>query len=314
MSKARIVAKRSVNSVMNERRLLAAVEHPFIVNMQFAFQDRENLYLAMDMMTGGDLRFHLCRWKRFNEEMSKFFVASILAGLEYLHLNKIIHRDLKPENLVLDERGYVRLTDFGIARVIQAENAQDTSGTPGYMAPEVLCRQNHGIAVDYFALGVMAYEFMMGCRPYVGRSRAEIKDAVLARQVQLRRQDIPLGWSLEAADFINKLIQRKPSHRLGYNGPAEVRRHTWLKDFPWSNLFDKSLEPSFMPPKAENFDRRHVMSDWNDDFTSAYGDPDLQHHFIGYFYDPTLKSPLQSEEAGAKSQLAEVSTQNISSV
>jgi serine/threonine protein kinase len=176
------------------------------------------------------------------------------------------------------------------------------------MAPEVLCRQNHGIAVDYFALGVMAYELMMGRRPYVGRSRAEIKDAVLARQVQLRRQDIPSGWSLEAADFINKLIQRRPSQRLGYNGPAEVRKHTWLKDFPWNKLFDKSMEPSFIPPKDENFDRRHVMSDWSDDLTPSAGDPDLQNHFIGYFYDSSLKAPAQSEETGAKPQLPEDST------
>jgi serine/threonine protein kinase len=77
-------------------------------------------------------------------------------------VNNIIHRDLKPENLVLDDKGYVRLTDLGIARVWKAENSADTSGTPGYMAPEVMCHQNHGIAVDYFALGVIAYEFMLG--------------------------------------------------------------------------------------------------------------------------------------------------------
>ena len=83
-------------------------------------------------------------------------------ALEYLHNNNVIHRDVKPENLVLDTDGYVKLTDLGVARVWKEENAQDTSGTPGYMAPEVMCRQNHGIAVDYFALGVITYEFMMG--------------------------------------------------------------------------------------------------------------------------------------------------------
>lgn len=85
-----------------------------------------------------------------------------MLALEYLHVNNIIHRDLKPENLVLDDKGYVRLTDLGIARVWKAENSADTSGTPGYMAPEVMCHQNHGIAVDYFALGVITYEFMLG--------------------------------------------------------------------------------------------------------------------------------------------------------
>jgi protein kinase A len=144
--------------------------------------------------------------KRFNEEQTKFFTACIVAGLEYVHINGIIHRDIKPENLVLDSRGYVRITDFGISRIINFDNAKDTSGTPGYMAPEVMCRQNHGIAVDYFALGVIVYEFMTGRRPYIGRSRKDIRDSILAKQVQLKRQDIPEGWSLEAADFCNKLL------------------------------------------------------------------------------------------------------------
>jgi serum/glucocorticoid-regulated kinase 2 len=91
-----------------------------------------------------------------------FFVACLLLGLEYIHSNNVLHRDIKPENLVLDERGYVRITDFGIAKVYQKENSSETSGTPGYMSPEVMCAQNHNIAVDYFAVGVIAYEFMNG--------------------------------------------------------------------------------------------------------------------------------------------------------
>jgi serine/threonine protein kinase len=133
-------------------------------------------------------------------------VACILIGLEYLHINGVLHRDIKPENLVLDSRGYVHLTDFGIARTWSAENAKDTSGTPGYMAPEVMCRQNHGVAADYFAVGVIAYEFMNGRRPYQGKSRKEIRDQILAKQVQIKRHDIPDGWSLEAADFINRVL------------------------------------------------------------------------------------------------------------
>lgn len=130
----------------------------------------------MDLLTGGDLRFHVGKHRRFKEVQTRFFVACIMLSLEYLHNHNILHRDLKPENLVLDEKGYVRLTDLGIARIWKSENSQDTSGTPGYMAPEVMCRQNHGIGVDYFALGVIAYEFMMGRRPYLGRSRKEIRD------------------------------------------------------------------------------------------------------------------------------------------
>lgn len=96
------------------------------------------------------------------KKISEFFVCCILLGLEYLHTNNILHRDIKPENLVLDDRGYVRITDFGIAKFYNKENSAETSGTPGYMSPEIMCGQNHTIAVDYFALGVLTYEFMMG--------------------------------------------------------------------------------------------------------------------------------------------------------
>ena len=95
----------------------------------------------------------------------------MIIGLEYLHENKIIHRDMKPENLVFDSDGYLRITDFGISRVMRDNNYQDTSGTPGYMAPEVICRKNHSFSVDFFAVGVIAYEMMMGRRPYLGRNR-----------------------------------------------------------------------------------------------------------------------------------------------
>ncbi len=127
-----------------------------------------------------------------------------MLGLEYMHTKGVIHRDVKPENLVVDKFGYVRLTDLGIARILTPGNANDTSGTPGYMAPEVIFRQNHGVAVDYFALGVLAYEAMLGIRPYRGKDRKEIKSKMVAKQVQLKRTDVPPGWSYESADFINK--------------------------------------------------------------------------------------------------------------
>lgn len=134
--------------------------------MFYAFMDYENIYLVTDLVTGGDLRYHQSKKRRFSESETKFIIANVLVGLEYMHSQGVIHRDIKPENLLLDENGYVRITDMGISRVWTPDNAHDTSGTPGYMAPEVMIRQNHGIAVDYFALGIITYEFMFGKRPY----------------------------------------------------------------------------------------------------------------------------------------------------
>jgi serine/threonine protein kinase len=309
MSKSKVITKRSVNSVMNERHLLSTLKHPSLVNMIHAFQDRENLYLIMELMPGGDLRYHISKKRRFSEEQTKFFVACIMQGLEYLHMNGCIHRDIKPENLVLDHKGYVRITDLGIARIWRPENSSDTSGTPGYMAPEVMCRQNHGVAVDYFALGVMAYEFMMGRRPYQGRSRKEIRDQILAKQVQIKKHEIPEGWSLEAADFVNRLIQRKPANRLGLNGPAEIKSHPWIKDYPWGKLERREIEAPFIPNQDEdNFDRRQQI-------TQEGTNPDVakqnalmlrrnsvQSLFDGYHFDGASSAEKATNNSGMGSQ------------
>ena len=257
MNKAKIIDKKSDKSVKSERDLLSKLNHPFIINMHYSFQDTDNLYLIMDLLTGGDLRYHICKKRYFTEDQTKFFISCILLGLEYCHYYSIIHRDIKPENLVLDSKGYVHITDFGIAKIQQENNHKETSGTPGYMSPEVLCGQNHTIAVDYFALGVMGYEFMLGVRPYLGKSRKEIKEKVMAKQAIIHKSDITEGWSLEAADCINKLLQRKPAKRLGINGVKEVKKHIWFKNYPWADLYNNKLISPFIPPTEDNFDYKY---------------------------------------------------------
>jgi serine/threonine protein kinase len=297
MLKNRVIAKKSVASVMNERRLLTTLKHSFIVNMHFAFQDRENLYLGMDLLPGGDLRYHIARTKVFTEEQVQFFVAAILTALEYVHSCNIIHRDLKPENLVMDAQGYIRLTDFGIARLLRPENSQDTSGTPGYMAPEVICRQNHGLVSDFFALGVIIHELMLGRRPYVGRNRKDIRDAILAKQVQIRAQDIPEGWSIEAADFCSRLLQRKPANRLGLNGILEVKTHPWLHNIDWTSIENKTFPSPFPLVSSENFDSRVAGQEWRDDEQAllAAAKQSTRGLFEGYFYDEKLNGEAGGE-------------------
>ena len=257
MNKAKIIDKKSDKSVKSERDLLSKLNHPFIINMHYSFQDSDNLYLVMDLLTGGDLRYHICKKRYFTEDQTKFFISCILLGLEYCHYYSIIHRDIKPENLVLDSKGYVHITDFGIAKIQQENNHKETSGTPGYMSPEVLCGQNHTIAVDYFALGIMGYEFMLGVRPYLGKSRKEIKEKVMAKQAIIHKNDIQEGWSLEAADCINKLLQRKPAKRLGVNGAKDVKKHIWFKNYPWNDLYNFKLTSPFIPPNEDNFDYKY---------------------------------------------------------
>ena len=258
MSKVKIIDRRSEKSIKTEREFLSKLRHPFIVNMNCAFQDFENLYLVMDLLTGGDLRYHICKLRRFSENKTKFFIACLLLGLEYIHSNNIIHRDIKPENLVFDDRGYLRITDFGVAKIRKEDNSSETSGTPGYMAPEVLLAQNHSFPVDFFAIGVMGYEFMLGQRPYLGKNRKEIKHQVLRRQAKIEPDDIPNGWSTESVDFINNCLKRKDSRRLGYTGGvSDLKNHIWFKDFDWDALFNKTLKAPFIPPKGGNFDKKY---------------------------------------------------------
>ncbi|CAD8164479.1 unnamed protein product [Paramecium pentaurelia] len=309
MSKALIVTKKSVHSVMNERTLLSQLKHPLLVNMNFAYQDRENLYLFMDYMKGGDLRYHIGRMRRFDENSTKFFIACIVQGLEYIHSNKIIHRDIKPENLVLDEKGYVHITDFGIARIMKVENSCDTSGTPGYMAPEVMCKQNHTYAVDYFAVGVIAYEFMIGRRPYVGRSRQEIRDQILAKQAQIKRNEIPDDWSIEAVDFINKLLQRKPQNRLGSNGIQEIKQHPWFANFEWDKLQNQTIIPPFIPNQTEdNFDQKQIIieDEENNELIQqnilVLRDQTIQDQFQGYEFHQGNLSISTEQSSGSSTK------------
>ena len=258
MSKVKIMDRRSEKSIKTERDFLSKLCHPFIVNMNCAFQDYDNLYLVMDLLTGGDLRYHICKIHFFSEKESKFFIACLLLGLEYIHSNNIIHRDIKPENLVFDDKGYLRITDFGVAKINKKDNSSETSGTPGYMAPEVLMAQNHSFPVDFFAIGVMGYEFMLGQRPYIGKSRKEIKHHVLRKQAKIGENDIVDGWSMESVDFINHCLKRKESRRLGFTaGVKDLKNHIWFKHFDWESLYNKTLRAPFIPPNGGNFDKKY---------------------------------------------------------
>ena len=259
MSKAKIIDKKSVDSILGEKNLLSQLHHSFIVNMIYSFQDLDYLYLVMDLLPGGNLRYHLCVKRRFNEKQNKFLIGCILVGLEYIHGQCILHRDIKPENLVFDSNGYLRITDFGIAKKYVVNNKKDTSGTVGYLAPEILCNQNHTYSIDYSAVGIIAYELAYGHRPYIGRSKHEVKQLILTQQAHIDYDELPNGYQDEAADFINQLIQRKPKNRLGKDSIFELINHPWLKDFNWEELKEKKMKAHYIPKQGDNFDKKYCL-------------------------------------------------------
>ena len=256
----KVIDKKSINSIIYERELLSRINHPLIINLQYAFQDYNNLYLVLDLLTGGDLRYQIGHHRRqyFTEQQTKFFVSCIISALYYIHNKNIIHRDIKPENLVFDNKGYLHITDFGIAKFKNKNNKNETSGTPGYMAPEVMKGLNHTGSVDYFAVGVITYELMMGKRPYLGKSRKEIKEQMMSKQIYLNTDMIPSGWSEESADFINQLMIRKDVKRLGFYNELDIQNHPWFSDINFDKIIKKELMSPFLPRiNHDNFDKKY---------------------------------------------------------
>ena len=259
MSKAKIIDKNSVDSILGEKKILSEIYHPFIVNMIYSFQDSDYLYLVMELISGGNLRYNLTINKTFEENQIKFIIGCIMTGLKYIHSKNILHRDIKPENLVFDSRGYLRITDFGIAKHYVINNKKDTSGTIGYLAPEVLCKVNHNFSIDYYAVGIITFELIFGHRPYIGKNKHEVKQLILTKQAKVDYDDLPEGFSNNIADFINKLIQRKPKNRLGKNNIDEVLNHTWFGDFDWDNCAKKNLRAPYIPKFGDNFDKNYCL-------------------------------------------------------
>ena len=267
MSKLKIIKKNSVKNINNEKKFLSILHNPFLVNMICSFQDNDNLYLVMDLLLGGDMRYHINKRAIYNrkkdENQLKFIAGCVLIGLNYIHENQIIHKDIKPENLVYDSKGYIHITDFGISKIFHPDNGKENSGTPGYMAPEVLFNKDHTYCVDYFSLGVILYELLMGKRPYHGHNKKDLRKDIVSRQARIKEDNIPDGFVksdtfLDCSNFINSLLERKKEKRLGFNGFEEVKNHPWLIDFNWDDLINKRMNPSFIPPLGDNnYDKKY---------------------------------------------------------
>ncbi|KAF2078166.1 hypothetical protein CYY_000550 [Polysphondylium violaceum] len=337
LKKLDTIRKNMVDHVIVERNILAMVQNPFIVKLFYAFQSTDKLYLVMEYLIGGDCASLLRALGCFDESMAKHYIAETVLCLEYLHTSFIVHRDLKPDNMLIDGKGHIKLTDFGLSKIgiiddkqqglndqnnnnnnnsnngnslnssgnnISNSNdsdKQNTSlntsgtfspypprkstlktpikkpvkkvvGTPDYLSPEILLGTGHGTPVDWWALGIILYEFLTGSPPFNDDTPELIFHHILHRDREL---EWPEEISADAKDLICKLLNPDPSRRLGANGANEVKKHPFFADVDWNTLVDQEMDSIFLPKPESELD-----TDYFWDRNSIYDDDDTDEDFL----------------------------------
>ena len=254
MSKIDIERQNLLEHIFAEKSILQKISHPYIVSLHFAFQSKEKLYLILDFLSGGELFFHLSNTK-FPEPRARFYAAQIGHALGHLHSLDIIYRDLKPENAVLDKDGNVCLTDFGLAKTnVSAQDAAQTfCGTPEYLAPEFLRGGGHGKAVDWWSLGILIYEMLVGIPPFYSENLDHMYELILQKPLDFSgdARDV----SPQAQDLITKLLDRNPETRL--QDVKVYMAHPFFKGLNWDALARREIPAPFIPDKdpEKNFDK-----------------------------------------------------------
>ncbi|KAG0291599.1 hypothetical protein BGZ96_005029 [Linnemannia gamsii] len=264
INKAKCIRMRAVENIIQERRLLEEVEFSLICNLRYAFQDDENLFMVLDLMLGGDLRFHLERAGPMREDVVRFYVAELALALDALHSRRIIHRDLKPDNVLLDEHGHAHLTDFNIAVYFNpTKPLMSIAGSMAYMAPEVLLRKGYFESVDWWSLGVVMFELLFGKRPFRGKSNDLLTSSILRDPLPFP-ENVHEMVSAPCIDVVSKLCERDISKRLGCTseGLDAFKKHPWFEGIEWDKLATKEALPPFEPDsKRANFDATHELEE-----------------------------------------------------
>ncbi|KUI69510.1 Serine/threonine-protein kinase 32B [Cytospora mali] len=256
---ALVVRSESVRNIIRERRMLEHVNHPFICNLRYSFQDIEYMYLVVDLMSGGDLRFHISR-KTFTEEAVRFWIAELGCALRYIHGQGIIHRDVKPDNVLLDADGHVHLTDFNVASdIVPGRTLTSKSGTLAYLAPEVYAGQGYDKRADWWSLGVLFYECIYNKRPFEGNSENALSNVIKAANPKYPITQPPV--SLLCLYAIKDALTADPNKRLGRTWESFIYQD-FFKAIDFEALERKEIEPVFIPSSEKtNFDATYDLEE-----------------------------------------------------
>ncbi|XP_061594514.1 microtubule-associated serine/threonine-protein kinase 3 isoform X2 [Cololabis saira] len=284
INRQNLVLRNQIQQAFVERDILTFAENPFVVSMFCSFETRRHLCMVMEYVEGGDCANLLKNMGPLPVEMSRMYFAETVLALEYLHNYGIVHRDLKPDNLLITSMGHIKLTDFGLSKIglmnmttnlYEGHIEKDTRefvdkqvcGTPEYIAPEVILRQGYGKPVDWWAMGIILYEFLVGCVPFFGDTPEELFGQVVSDEIIWPEGDDALP--AEGQDMITRLLRQNPLDRLGTGGASEVKQHPFFLGLDWNGLLRQKAE--FIPQlEAEDdtsyFDTRsdryhHLASD-----------------------------------------------------
>eukprot|EP00455_Lapot_gusevi_P041130 TRINITY_DN473_c0_g1_i13.p1 TRINITY_DN473_c0_g1~~TRINITY_DN473_c0_g1_i13.p1 ORF type:complete len:798 (+),score=264.44 TRINITY_DN473_c0_g1_i13:86-2395(+) len=243
LSRSAIQLAAQKQHVMNERNVLAMLDSGFLVKLYGTCKDEACLCFVLEACLAGELFSIMQKQVRLHESAARFYVGCVVLGFESMHAKNIIYRDLKPENLMLADNGYLKIADFGLAKVV-TDRTWTVCGTPDYLAPEVVCGQGHGKAVDWWTLGVFVYEMLVGEPPFFDEEIMQTYQKIISVSIEF-----PDYLSEAAVDLIRHLLNPKPSKRLGAgkHGAADIKNHAWFNGFDWDALMAQRMKPPFQP-------------------------------------------------------------------
>ena len=273
--------KNQIIHVRTEKAFLQLANHDHIVELYSSFQDEKFLYLEMEFLLGGDLMSQLIKKDIFTEYEAKFYCAQIISAIEYIHSKKCIHRDIKPDNILIDKQGNIKLSDFGLSKTFDKNIYQidsqlhqnginldlkhitksrkkrilafSTVGTPDYIAPEVFGDQGYGPEVDWWSLGAILFEMVIGYPPFYSENSKETCKKIINFKKFLKYPP-NVKVSEEVKDLMSKLMN-DVDKRIGYNGSEEIKRHPWFKGIDWNNL--KLMKAPFIPKTTNDYDTKY---------------------------------------------------------
>ena len=243
LKKAEILRLKQVDHVISEFAILCRAQHPFIVNLIGYTQDDRYLYLALEYIAGGELFTYLRNIGRLDSNHSRLFAAQITLMFEYLHSMNIIYRDLKPENLLINPDGYLKLTDFGFAKLVEGRT-YNLCGTPEYLAPEILLNKGHGKPVDWWTLGIIIYEMLSGIDTFSDDDPMSIYQKILKGKIKF-----PRNFDKNAKSIVKHLLIADLTKRYGNlkNGVNDIKNHRWFAGLDWQRLAQKGIDMPYKP-------------------------------------------------------------------